>query len=338
LYPLAAVAFLCLALSLPAVNTAHCAVHDVYGFLDGQPADAVIESGGDHIATLAGHATLRDCPQSITVCIADRCQSVELCRGPSTIVELFTVSCRTLDHYGNTLYNATLYIDGSASSSTALLLRGVHALQCSYGGAMFDLGRHDIVESCSINAKLAVSDMNLQILEALMSAPDGTHIEARSSSTGYVYGALTEGGKVRFPALPFGTYNVSADGAWAIIAHNSSSMKRLTLASPADIAISVRNCYLLLPVELSLRVLDRYGVPVAGCTIEILQNGISRHVDADRSGSATVLIPPSLSPHETIVIIGGGVRKELLIDRNPAPALLIPCGIVLIACVLAKRI
>jgi hypothetical protein len=236
------------------------------------------------------------------------------------------------------LYNATLYIDGSASSSTALLLRGVHALQCSYGGTMFDLGRHEIFESCSIDAKLAVSDMNLKILETSMSAPDGTHIEARSSSTGSVYSALTEEGRVRFPALPFGTYNVSADGAWAIIAHNSSSMKRLTLASPADIAVSVRNCYLLLPVELRLRVLDRYGVPVAGCTIEIQQNGISRHVDADSSGSATVLIPPSISPHETIVIIGGGVRKELLIDRNPVPALLIPCGIVLIACVLAKRI
>jgi hypothetical protein len=338
LYPLAAVAFLCLAISLPAVNTAPCAVHDVYVFLDGQPADAVIEAGGDYIATHAGHATLPVHPQSIAIRIADRYQSVELCGGPSTIVELFTVSCHALDHYGNMLYNTALYIDGSASPSTAPILSGVHAFQCSYGGVMFDLGRHAIFESCSINAKLAVSDMNLQILEALMSAPDGTHIEARSSSTGYVYGALTEGGKVRFPALPFGTYNVSADGAWAIIAHNSSSMKRLTLASPADIAISVRNCYLLLPVELSLRVLDRYGVPVAGCTIEILQNGISRHVDADRSGSATVLIPPSLSPHETIVVIGGGVKKELLIDRNPAPALLIPCGIVLIACVLAKRI
>lgn len=203
---------------------------------------------------------------------------------------------------------------------------------------MFDLGRHEIFESCSINAKLAVSDMNLQILEASMSAPDGTHIEAWSSSTGSVYSTLTEGGKVRFPALPFGTYTVSADGAWAIIVHNSSLMKRLTLASPADIAVSIRNCYLLLPTELSLRVLDRHGAPVAGCTVEILQNGISRHVDADRSGSATILIPPSLSPHETIVITGGGVRKELLIDRNPALALLIPCGIVLIACVLAKRI
>jgi len=338
LHPLAAVAFLCLAISLPVANTAPCAVHDVYVFIDGRPADAVIESGGDYIATYAGHATLQGHPPSITVCIADRCQSVELGSGPSTIVDLFTVSCHALDHYGNTLFNTVLYIDGSASPSTAPILSGVHAFQCSYGGVMFDLGRHAIFESCSINAKLAVSDMNLQILEASVSAPDGTHIEARSSSTGSIYSALTEGGKVRFPALPFGTYNISMDGAWVIIAHNSSSTKRLTLTSPADIAISVRNCYMLLPTELSLRVLDSHGVPIAGCTIEILQNGISRRIDADRSGSATVLIPPSLSPHETIVVIGGNIKKELLMDRNPAPALLIPCSIVLIACVLAKRI
>jgi hypothetical protein len=240
LYPLAAVAFLCLALSLPAVDTAPCAVHDVYIFLDGQPADAVIESGGDHIATHAGHATLRDCPQSITVCIADRCQSVELCRGPSTIVELFTVSCRTLDHYGNMLYNSTLYIDGSASSSTALLLRGVHALQCSYGGAMFDLGRHDIVESCSINAKLAVSDMNLQILEALMtlltertSRRSIRPISQRRPHRAQIISPCRSE-QTTFQRMGMGHHRTQ-----------TSSMKRLTLSLSSKHRQLCQNCYLL---------------------------------------------------------------------------------------------
>jgi len=323
--------------SAPLVAVAPCATHDLYVFMDGQPAEAVVVSGNCRVIAKGGHAVLRGCPQSVDVCIGGTCSNVALCSGPSTIVDLFTVSCRALDFYGNTLDNATLYLDGSISASTTLLLRGSHLFQYSFGGLMFDLGWHEIVNSCSIEAKLAVSDLSLQIFQGSAHAPDGTFIDARSNSTGAVHNAITEGGRARFHKLPFGTYNVSADGAWALIVHNSSLMRRLTLNSPKYLDASIRNCYLLLPSELSIRMLDCYGEPVSECRLEILQKGFSTFVTTDHFGKATLLIPPSLTLHESIVVIGADVQEELLIDRNPAPVLMISCGIAMIAYMLAKH-
>jgi len=165
LYLLTVVAFLSLVSSAPLVSVAPCPIHDVYVFMDGQPAEAVIVSSNCCIIAKEGHAVLRDCPQSIDVCIDGTCNHVALCSGPSTIVDLFTVSCRALDYYGNMLDNATLYLDGSISTSKTPLIRGSHLFQYSYGGLMFDLGWHEIVNSCSIEAKLAVSDLSLQIFQ-----------------------------------------------------------------------------------------------------------------------------------------------------------------------------
>ncbi len=336
--PLIIYALVALAFSPTIVSGPPCNFYDVYVFVDGQPSGALIEWNGEFLSAPDGHAALRGCPQSIAICIGDERYNVAIGSGQTRIVEFFTVSCRALDYYGNGLGNATLYVDNASSPSLTLLLKGRHFFQYAYGGRLFDLGWHEITNSCTINIKLAISDMNLQVLEGSTKVPDGTLIAAMVSSMGEYYSAITEGGRARFQKLPFGIYNISANGAWVVVAHNSSSLKRLNLNSPEAIVVTIKNCYLLFPAELCIRALDRYGEPVAGYTIEVSRNGLSSSVDTDSSGSAWILIPPSFSLHDSISVVGGHIRKELQIDQNPVPAFLILSGIAIVAFAIAKRI
>ncbi len=310
----------CMAYGLP------CHVHELYLLVDGQPADATIEFDGILMTIPDGHASLERCPGSILVHIDDQRLYANLSDNNATVINLFHVFCQTMDYYGNSI-EATLYIDGNISLCPAIVQEGNHLFSCDFDGLTYDLGTHEIQGVGSINVKLPLSDLNLQIYEGETKIPDGVTIQFMSNSNGRVYATTAQGGKAHYPQLPFGFYNASANNSSALISHNSSHLKKLNLNSPAELILSTLNCYLLFPTELHIQALDRYGRPITDYPIEIVQGGSSCCIVTDSTGSATLRLPPSLSLLDSITIIAGHLQEEFMIDRSPLPAVLLLCGL-----------